>query len=76
MNMNREFARVEIIYGRRRGSQWFGDGISAGFGGHEPGGKAWKQPVNWDRVAGLLTVLVVLALSWTVVGIAVSHFLR
>jgi hypothetical protein len=76
MSMNREFARVEIIYGRRQGSPRFGDGISAGFGSHEPGRKVWKQPVNWDRVAGLLTVLVVLTLSWTVVGIAISRFFR
>jgi hypothetical protein len=35
-----------------------------------------KQSVNWDKLLGLATVLAVVALGWTAVGFAVSHFLR
>jgi hypothetical protein len=35
-----------------------------------------KQAVNWNKVLGLVTVLMVIALGWTAVGFAVCHFLR
>jgi hypothetical protein len=34
------------------------------------------RPVNWDRVLGLVVVLVVAALGWLAEGFAVYHFLR
>jgi hypothetical protein len=76
MNMNREFAQLEVIFGGRRRSRWFGDGISAGLDRRERETKSRRRPVNWGRVAGLATVLAILGVSWTVVGIAVSHFFR
>jgi hypothetical protein len=76
MSMNREIAQLEIIYGRRRRNRWYGDGISTCFSGLESGAKSPKQSVNWDRVRGLATVLVVTALGWTALGIAVARFAR
>jgi hypothetical protein len=76
MMTNREMAQFEIVYGRRRRNRWCGDGISTNLDGLKRGARSPKQPVNWDRVLGLATVLVVAALGWMALGIAVARFVR
>jgi hypothetical protein len=76
MSMNREFAQLVSIRSARRRNRWYGPGISACLARFETGATAQKQAVNWNKVLGLATVLVVVALGWTAVGIAVSRFLR
>ncbi|HXM19813.1 MAG TPA: hypothetical protein VN948_00935 [Terriglobales bacterium] len=70
--MNRELA--QLVGGRR--NRWYGDGVSVCLARLKTGPAPRKQALNWDKVLGLATVLVVVALGWTAVGFAVSHFLR
>jgi hypothetical protein len=73
--MERELAQLVSIRDFRPRNRWYGSGVSlclARIGAIAPP----KRAVNWNKVLGLLTVLVVVALGWTTVGIAVSHFLR
>jgi len=74
--MKGELADVVNTYEQRQKSRWFGDGISACIAEVEPDAKPSAHSINWNRVLGLGTALVVVALSWTVLGIAVSRFVR
>jgi hypothetical protein len=77
MNMNRERAQLLSIRGsHRRRNRWYGPGLSGCMDQSEIFSALRKQAVDWNKVLGLATVLVVVVLGWTVVGIAVSHFLR
>ena len=75
--MNREFTQlVSIRSGGRRRNRWYGPGISVCLARLESGAAPRKQAVNWDKLLGLATVVVVVALGWTALGFAVAHFLR
>ena len=76
MSTNHEIGQLEILCGRRRRNRWYGDSISTNLDGLKPCPRSPKQPVNWDRVLGLATMLVVTALGWMALGIAVAHFAR
>ncbi len=73
--MNHELAQLVNVRGGRR-SRWFGPGISACVVHPETDAAPQKPSVHWDKVLGLGTVLVVVALGWAAVGFAISHFLR
>jgi hypothetical protein len=73
--MNRQLAQLVNVGGGRR-SRWFGPGISACVVHPETGAAQQKSALHWDKVLGLGIVLVIVALGWTAVGFAVSHFLR
>jgi hypothetical protein len=74
--MNGEIAQLASIRTVGRRSRWYGPGVSACLARFQTGAAPRKQSVNWDKVLGLATVLVVVVLGWTAVGFAVSHFLR
>jgi hypothetical protein len=74
--MNREIAQLVSVRGGRRRNRWYGPGVSGCLAWLETSRAPRKEAVNWDKVAGLATVLVVVALGWTAVGLAISHFLR
>ena len=74
--MNREITQLLSIRGVRRRNRWYGPGVSACLAWLETGRAPRKQAVNWDKVLGLATAAVVVALGWTAVGLAISHFLR
>ena len=76
MGMNRELAQLAGLPVVRRRNRWHGHGLSVCLARLEIGAAPRKQPVDWDKVLGLVAVLVVVTLSWIGVGIAVSHFLR
>jgi len=74
--MNREITQLLSIRGVRRRNRWYGPSVSVCLAWLETGRAPRKEAINWDRVAGLAMVLVVLALGWAAVGLAISHFLR
>jgi hypothetical protein len=76
MGTNRELAQLVSIRGGDRKNRWYGCGISECLARLETGIVPRKQALNWDKVLSLATVLAVVALGWTAVGFAVSHFLR
>jgi hypothetical protein len=76
MGMNRELAQPESIRSARRRNRWYGPGISLCLARPETGTVPRKPAVNWNKVLGLVTALVVVVVGWTAVGIAVSYVLR
>ena len=76
MGMNRELAQLVRVPPARRRNRWYGDGVSACVARIDAGETPRKQVVNWDKILGLATVVTVVALAWTALGFAVSHFLR
>jgi len=76
MGMNRELAQRVSIRSARRRNRWYGPGISLCLARTETGTAPRKPAVNWNRVLGLATALVVVVVVWTAVGIAVSYVLR
>jgi hypothetical protein len=76
VNMNPEFAQLVRVRSLRRRSRWNGPGVSECLAQFEKGTVPRRQAINLDKVLGLATALAVGALGWSVVGLAVSHFLR
>jgi hypothetical protein len=74
--MNREFAQLVSIRSLGRKSRWYGPGLSVCFTRLGMGAASQKQPINWDKVLGLATALLVVALGWTAAGFAISRFIR
>jgi hypothetical protein len=73
--MNRELTQLVSVRDFRRRNLWYGAGVSLCLARIEVTAPL-KQAVNWNKVLGLVTVLVVVAIGWTAMGFAVSHFLR
>ncbi len=74
--MDHEVIELVNVLGRRRKNRWYGPGLSVSLIRLEAGAEPRKHLLNWDRLLGLATVVVVVALGWTAVGFAVSHWLR
>jgi hypothetical protein len=76
MSMNREITQWVGMRGARQRNRWYGPGVSVCLGRLETGTLPRNQTINWDKVLGLATAAVVVALGWTAVALAISHFLR
>jgi hypothetical protein len=74
--MNRDIVLLVRASSPRRRNRWYGSGVSACLAQFETGEARRKQAVNFDKLLGLATVLAVVTLAWTALGLAVSHFLR
>ncbi|HXM62159.1 MAG TPA: hypothetical protein VN950_14980 [Terriglobales bacterium] len=74
--MDHEVIELVNILGRRGKNRWYGPGLSVSLIRLEAGTVPRKHLLNWDRLLGVATVLVVVALGWTAVGFAISHWLR
>jgi hypothetical protein len=74
--MDYEVIELVNILGRRRKNRWYGPGVSVSLIRLEVGAEPRKHLLNWDKLLGVATVVVVVALGWTAVGFAVSHWLR
>jgi hypothetical protein len=68
-----QLVRVGDFGGRNR---WYGCGVSECLAQLEVEPAPQKYTINWNRVLGLVTALLVSACGWSAVGIAVWHFLR
>jgi hypothetical protein len=73
--MDHEVIQLLNILGQRRRNRWYGPGVSVCLARIESA-VVPRARFNWDRLLGIATVLVVVTLSWTAVGFAVSHWLR
>ena len=76
VGMDHEVIQFVNLLGQRRKNRWYGPGVSDCLARIELGVVPRRHLVNWDRLLGVATVLVVVTLSWTAVGFAVSHWLR
>jgi hypothetical protein len=74
--MDHEVIELVNILGRHRRNRWYGPGVSVSLIRLEAGAEPRKHWLNWDRLLGVGTVLVVVGLGWTAVGLAVSYWLR
>jgi hypothetical protein len=74
--MNHEFAQLVGVSGSRRRNRWYGPGVSACLASLRPRTAVRRQAVNWGKMLGLGATLAMVALAWTAVGFAVSHWLR
>jgi hypothetical protein len=76
VGMDHEVIQLVSIFGPRRRNRWYGPGVSVCLARLELGVVRRRHLVNWDRFLGVAMVLVVVTLSWTAVGFAVSHWVR
>lgn len=59
-----------------RRDRWYERVMSAHLAQSEGRMPARKLAVNWDKMLGMATLLLVSGVGWTAVGIAASFFLR
>jgi len=74
--MNRELAQLVEIPDSRQRNRWFGKDVSECLERFEASATRTQQKVDWNKVLGLTTVLLVVTLGWTAIGIAILRFLR
>ena len=68
MNPNPGLAQLVSFPNAGRRSRWYEEAISAS--------PQRKVAVNWEKMLGMTTLLVVSGVGWSAVGFAVAHFLR
>jgi len=70
------FGRLVSFPIASRRDRWYERVMSAYLAQSEGSMPARKLAVNWDKMLGMATLLLVSGVGWTAVGVAASFFLR